>query len=124
MKRRNLFSETATVRRRKRSNYEAIPSRAELFPISGGIVPLKKARSVIKNVPAIVPRVPGAIAFNDLLERITDHGMELEGGSRLTAMEPHDNTGLQARAKIIEFPSGVEGSSGRRRGAPLPRHGR
>lgn len=84
-------------------------------------MPLKKARSVIRNIPCVVPRVPGAIAFNDLLERITGHGMELEGGSQLTAMEPHDRVRLLAQAKIIEFPSGIEGSSRRRRGAPLPR---
>ena len=90
----------------------------------GGIVPLRKARSVIKDGLYIVPRVPGSIAFNDLLERITDRGMELEGGSKLTAMEPHEKTRLEARAKVIEFPSGIEGASGRRRGAPLPRRSR
>ncbi len=102
---------------------QAISSTAELCLIPGGIVPLKKAR-VVRDGPYIVRRVPAATAFNELLERITDHGMELEGSSKLTAMEPHDNALLHAQAKIIEFPSGVEGASGRRRGAPLPRRGR
>ena len=82
---------------------------------------LKKVRSVDRNVPFVVPRVPGAVAFNELLERITNRGMELEGGSKLTAMEPHDECRLVARAKVIEFPPGIEGGADRRRGAPLPR---
>lgn len=84
-------------------------------------MPLRKDRSVLKDAPLIVPRVPGTIAFNDLLERITDHGMEVEGGSKLTAMDHVDQTHLQVKAKILTMP--LDGAAARRRGAPLPRRG-
>jgi hypothetical protein len=87
-------------------------------------VPLRKDRAVVKNVPFIVPRIPGTVAFNDLLERITDRGMEIDGQSKLTAMERRDETHFQARAKILKLPTAIDGVSQRRRGAPLPRRGR
>lgn len=95
-------------------------STSDCLQSPGGFVPLRKDRRLVNDLPFVVPRIPGTIAFEDLLDRITDGGIELVGASKLMAMESRDETQAKPRGKILQMPSaGAAGA--RRRGAPLPR---
>ena len=80
----------------------------------------RKALAIVGRTPTNVCRIPAAVAFADLLERITDRGVEIDAGSKLTALEDPALSQLHAHAKKLELISGLNGAARRRKGAPIP----
>jgi hypothetical protein len=82
----------------------------------------KNVRAIVSKTATVVAKIPGIVAYNDLLERILDHGVVLDGESQLAAMAA-GRTNLSATAKpghlVLSSGDGIKGVSLRRRGAPL-----
>ena len=87
-------------------------------------MPVKKMR-IVSKISGTVPRIPGVIAYAELMERIIDNGVVLDGGSKMTAMGHVDKSHLLAKASQNDLPlasdAGTSGPGLRRRGAPLAR---
>ena len=79
-------------------------------------MPTRKALSVIPPA-GIVVKVPGTAALTELLERITQAGVELDPGSKLTALVFNDRIPLHAHA--MSAGARIEGPSCRRRASSL-----
>ena len=80
--------------------------------------------AIVQRTRSNVSKIPSPVAFADLLERITDRGVELDGESKLTAIEDPNNSQLLAWANRPVLVPGLNGAPSRRRGAPLAKGGR
>jgi len=83
-------------------------------------VSTRKVLAFDKRTCGNVSKIPGPIAFADLLERITDRGVEVDASSKLNALEDSTASQLTVSSKRPELVSGVRGAARRRRGAPMP----
>ena len=82
----------------------------------------KNVRTIVSKAPVVVAKIPGTIAFNDLLERILEHGVVLDGESQLAAIASGGKTHLSATANsalLLSSGGGMKGFALRRKGAPL-----
>jgi hypothetical protein len=92
--------------------------------IFGGVVlQAKSIRAVVSKTASVVAKIPGIVAYNDLLERILDRGVVLDGESQLAAIGNAGRTHLSATAKsahlVLTPGAGTKGVSMRRKGAPI-----
>lgn len=90
--------------------------------LRGIVSKLKHVRAMISKTTAIVAKIPGIVAYNDLLERILERGVELDGESQLTAMGggPANLSATSRLAPMLLSPGGgIRGISLRRKGAPV-----
>jgi hypothetical protein len=81
----------------------------------------KNVRSVISKSAAVVAKIPGIVAYNDLLERILERGVVLDGESQLAAMRPgtaHLSATASPSHLMLSSAGEMKGVSLRRRGAP------
>jgi hypothetical protein len=94
------------------------------FHERGNDVSTRKALAIVNQTRGNVSKIPGPIAFDELLERITDRGVEVDAGSKLSALDDPRESRLLARANRPELVAGQNGAARRRRGAPMPKPGR
>jgi hypothetical protein len=80
---------------------------------------------IVPRLSASVCKTPAIIAYDDLMERILDRGVMLDGESQLAAMGAVGQARLSARTNAVTLSltagSGINGVNQRRRGAPQSR---